>query len=47
MGFFVIFDQATGAITVEVGMHFQLAPGNSAISAIDYTGRGVFQEGWM
>ena len=47
MGFFVIFDQAKGAVAREVGLHFQLAPGNSAFSAIDYTGRRVFPEGWM
>ena len=46
MGFFVIFDQTKGAVAREVGLHFLLAPGNSAVCAIDYTGRTTFPEEW-
>jgi heparan-sulfate lyase len=44
--YFVIIDEAIGTATGQIGIHFQLAPGNAVFDEKDFSVRSDFEEGW-
>lgn len=44
--YFVIVDEAIGATTGDVDIHFQLAPGDAVFDSTNFSVRSNFSEGW-
>jgi heparan-sulfate lyase len=44
--YFVIVDEAIGTATGQIGIHFQLAPGNAVFNEKDCSVRSDFEDGW-
>jgi heparan-sulfate lyase len=44
--YFVIVDEAIGTATGQIGLHFQLAPGNAVFNEKDCSVRSDFEDGW-